>query len=586
MTARIRWAVLGTLWITLFVLASYGFREQAEHGHIGRSNLDIVYLVFQLITLQFNGATAVLNWRLEIARFLAPALAFSTVLQSASLVFADEFRRLRLTYVRNHTIICGLDDVGTRLAQAFAARGDRVVAIEIDATKPGIASARAAGVTVLIGDATDAGLLRAARVRTAVRLVAVCGDDAANVQVAAQAAHVLGDRGAKALRCAVHLDDAELATLLRAADLDGRGSVRLSFFNTHERGARALLAENRPFSADNTDRAGRADGADDVDSTRSRPHIVLFGLGQLGRSLVVNLTQQWAELASTTDTTPTPLRITLVDESASGRWQTLCAQHPALQTGCHATTVDFDLNSPTSAGVDDLRAVFIHDAPTWVAIAYADESLSLATGFFLYQSLGVRSIPVVVRTRTVAGLGSLLIPGDRPVGALRTMRAFPFLDRTCTIGTVEAGVREQLAQAVHEDYLLQRHPERRHLERPWDELDDDERDLSRRRVDGILSDLAALGCELAPLRRWGVAEISFTDDEIEQLAEREHARWAADRIAAGWTYGPVRDDSAKKNSLLVDWHDVPDDVHALNIESARALPVMLARAGFEPVRLG
>ena len=580
MTARIRWGVLGTLWVTLFVLAGYGFREQAEHGHIGRSNLDIVYLVFQLITLQFNGATAVLNWRLEIARFLAPTLAFSTVLQSASLVFAEEFRRLRLTYVRNHTIICGLDDVGTRLAQAFAARGDRVVAIEIDATNPGIASARAAGVTVLVGDATDAGLLRAARVRTAVRLVAVCGDDAANVQVAAQAAHVLGDHGdhgGKALRCAVHLDDAELATLLRAADLDGRGSVRLSFFNTHERGARALLAENRPFSAEN---------ADTDDDTGGRPHVVLFGLGQLGRSLVVNLAQQWAELTGSTDASSPPLRITLVDESASGRWQTLCAKHPALVAGCHATTLDFDLNSPTASGVDDLRAVFVHEAPTWVAIAYADESLSLSTGFFLYQSLGVRSIPIVVRTRTVAGLGSLLIPGDTPVGALPTMRAFPFLDRTCTIGTVEAGVREQLAQAVHEDYLLQRHQEQRALQRPWDELDDDERDLSRRRVDGILSDLAALGCELGPLGRWGVAETSFTDDEIEQLAEREHARWAADRIAAGWTYGSVRDDIAKKNPLLVDWHDVPDDVHAVNVESARALPVMLARAGFEPVRLG
>ena len=584
MTARIRWGALGTLWVTLFVLASYGFREQAERGHIGRSNLDIVYLIFQLITLQFNGATAVLNWRLEIVRFLAPTLAFSTVLQSASLVFAEEFRRLRLTYVRNHTIICGLDDVGTRLAQAFAARGDRVVAIEIDATNPGIASARAAGVTVLVGDATDAGLLRAARVRSAVRLIAVCGDDAANVQVAAQAAHVIGDHGdhgGKALRCAVHLDDAELATLLRAADLDGRGSVRLSFFNTHERGARALLAENQPFSAENA-------GTDE--SAGGRPHVVLFGLGQLGRSLVVSLAQQWAELTGSGDASPPPLRITLVDESASGRWKTLCAQHPALETGCHATTLDFDLDSPTASGVDDLRSVFVDEAPTWVAIAYADESLSLSTGFFLHQSLGVRSIPIVVRTRTVAGLGSLLIPGDMPVGALRMIRAFPFLDRTCTIGTVEAGVREQLAQAVHEDYLLQRDPDQRHpeqssLQRPWDELDDDERDLSRRRVDGILGDLAALGCELGPLRRWGVAETSFSDEEIEQLGEREHARWAVDRIAAGWTHGAVRDDIAKKNPLLVDWHELPDDVHAVNIESARALPAMLARAGFEPVRL-
>jgi len=570
MSARVRWFVIGLLWFILFVLASTGFREQATTTGVGRENLDILYLIFQLITLQYNGADAVLNWRLEIARFLAPAMAFSTVLQSASLVFADEFRRLRLQYVRNHTIICGLDDVGTRLAQAFTARGDRVVAIELDGASAGIASARAAGATVLIGDATDAGLLRAARVAQAVRLIAVCGDDAANVQVAAQAVNVIGDHEGKALRCAVHLNDAELATLLRAADLERRGAVRMSFFNTHERGARALLAENRPF-------AGIADGAEDPQSA----HVVLFGLGQLGRSLVVNLAQQWAELA-----TGTLLRITLVDTAASGRWQTLALQHPALESACDATALDFDFGVPTAASVEALRTLFERDAPTWVVIAYAEEALALSTAFFLYQSLNVRTVPVVVRTRTTAGLGALLIPGEQSSGALRTMRVFPFLDRTCTIGAVEAGVREQLAQAVHEDYLGQLAPESNNaMNRPWDELDDDERDLSRRRVDGILGDLAAIGCELGPLRRWGVADTELSEAEIEQLAQREHARWMADRRAAGWTYGERRDDQTKRNPLLVEWESLDDDVRAANIESARALPVLLSRAGFEPVRV-
>jgi hypothetical protein len=166
------------------------------------------------------------------------------------------------------------------------------------------------------------------------------------------------------------------------------------------------------------------------------------------------------------------------------------------------------------------------------------------------------------------------------------MRVFPFLDRTCTIGAVEAGVREQLAQAVHENYLSQLAPESDNaMNRPWDDLDDDERDLSRRRVDGILGDLSAIGCELGPLRRWGVADTELSDAEIEQLAQREHARWMADRLAAGWTYGERRDDQTKRNPLLVEWEALNDDVKSANIESARALPVLLSRAGFEPVRL-
>jgi len=563
--ARARWLVLGALWVLLFLLASTGFRQQANAAHIGRSNLDILYLIFQLITLQYNGADAILNWRLEIARFLAPAMAFSTVLQSASLVFADEFRRLRLQYARNHTVVCGLGDVGTRLAQAFVMNGDRVVAIESDPSCSGVASAKAAGVAVLIGDASDPALLRTARVARAVRLVAVCGNDATNVQIASQAVPVVGDRGGKALRCSVHLDDAEMATLLRAADLDHHGAVRMSFFNTHERAARALLAEYSPFMVEPSGQL-------------ASNHIVLFGLGQLGRSLVVNLAQQWAELNPID-----PLRITIIDEAASGRWEALRLEHPALTAGCDPQVLDFDLKAPTANGVDALQQLFAEDNPTWVVVAHVDESLSLSTALFLYQSLGVRKVPIIVRTRTEVGLGALLIPGETRSDAFPTMRAFPFLDRTCTIEAVEAGVREQLARAVHEDYLLRNKAEV-HLTKTWDQLDDDERDLSRRRVDGILGDLASIGCELGPLRRWGAPSTTFTDAEVEQLAEREHIRWHDDRLEAGWTYGETRDNAARKNPMLVPWEELPAETRRTNIESVRALPMMLARAGFEAVR--
>ena len=59
----------------------------------------------------------------------------------------------------------------------------------------------------------------------------------------------------------------------------------------------------------------------------------------------------------------------------------------------------------------------------------------------------------------------------------------------------------------------------------------------------------------------------------------------ADRRAAGWTYGERRDDQAKHNPLLVEWESLDDAVRAANVESARALPVLLSRAGFEPVRV-
>jgi RyR domain len=45
---------------------------------------------------------------------------------------------------------------------------------------------------------------------------------------------------------------------------------------------------------------------------------------------------------------------------------------------------------------------------------------------------------------------------------------------------------------------------------------------------------------------------------LERLAENTHDVWAATRIADGWTYGPARDDKAKKHPCLVPYSELPE----------------------------
>jgi hypothetical protein len=369
----------------------------------------------------------------------------------------------------------------------------------------------------------------------------------------------------QALRCAVQLSDVELASLLRAADLDAAGDVRLSYFNLYERAARALLSENPPF--------------DSAASSGGRPLVI--GLGQFGRSLVVALGQQWAHRHPGVE-----LRATLVDANASGRWAELTLRHPALAEVCRPDLVDLDLEAPSAAGLEAFARLLDEDPPSWVAVVVDDERLALANAVFLHQRLDRGSVPVVVRMGSASGLGAVLDPISGSEQAFPGVTVFPFLDRTCTPEAVDGGIREQLAEAVHEDYLTAqpKHAPAEGLRRPWGDLDDDQRDLSRRRVDGIVGDLAAIGCELQPLRRWGDPTVQLTEDEVERLAEREHRRWYDDRVAAGWTYGEARDDAALRNPLLVDWSELPADARQYNLDAVRALLPMLARAGFEAVR--
>jgi ryanodine receptor 2 len=44
----------------------------------------------------------------------------------------------------------------------------------------------------------------------------------------------------------------------------------------------------------------------------------------------------------------------------------------------------------------------------------------------------------------------------------------------------------------------------------------------------------------------------------ERLAANAHDIWARHRLAEGWTYGPSRDDRAKKHPDLVPYAELPD----------------------------
>lgn len=563
-SSRGRWYALAALWVVVLVLGIGGFLQQADDAGEPRPFLDTLYLTLQLATLDYSGSSGPMNWRLEVARFTVPIMAASTVLQTASVVFAAEVNRWRISRSHGHTVVAGLGEVGRRLARSLADAGERVVGIDPDPAHVDAVRGADDRIAVIVGDPTDPATLARLRVERARRLVVATGEDATNVAVATAAASVAdGHRGRRtALRCAVQLSDAELATVLRTADLDARGGVRIGYFSLHERAARALLSENPPFEGDS-----------------HRPMVI--GLGRFGRSLVLALGQQWAHQHS-----HAKLPLTLVDAHAGGRWAELALRHPGLAQITSPTLIEVDLGSPSGAGMDQLARALEEQTPTWVAIVVDDEPLALANAVFLQQRLPRGAVPIVVRMGSAAGLGTLVDPVSGSERSFPGVRVFPLLDRTCTVASIEGGVREQLAEAVHEDYLASLDPASTasELRRPWAELDDDERDLSRRRVDGIIDDLAAVGCELVPLRRWGAPELAFTEEETERLASREHQRWYDDRTAAGWTHGEVRDNDTLRNPLLVPWERLGDEARRDNLEAVRALQPMLARAGFEAVR--
>ncbi len=108
--------------------------------------------------------------------------------------------------LRGHVVIFGLGNAGIRVMARFRDLGVPVVGIERDPEARGIAAARGLDVPVVTGDHPTDEALRRARVGTARAVVAVTGDDVANLEAALEARAINPD-----VRVVVRLFDDDFA---------------------------------------------------------------------------------------------------------------------------------------------------------------------------------------------------------------------------------------------------------------------------------------------------------------------------------------------------------------------------------------
>jgi Trk K+ transport system NAD-binding subunit len=95
--------------------------------------------------------------------------------------------------VRGHVVVIGLGNVGTRVATLIHSLGIPVVCIERDESVRGILAVRAQDIPVLTGEAPLEHHLRQARVHRSRAVVALTGDDAANLEACLEARAIAPD---------------------------------------------------------------------------------------------------------------------------------------------------------------------------------------------------------------------------------------------------------------------------------------------------------------------------------------------------------------------------------------------------------
>ena len=148
--------------------------------------------------------------------------------------------------------------------------------------------------------------------------------------------------------------------------------------------------------------------------------------------------------------------------------------------------------------------------------------------------------------------------------------------------------REELGRAVHERYLAEQAdsaaPDDAAM-RGWEALPEHLRESNRRQADHVAATLREIGCDIMPVTGREPTLARFSVAEIETMAAAEHARWVAERRLGGWVQHPVRDVERRRTPYLVPYDELPDDIRERDRQAVRAIPELLAMAGFEVHRL-
>jgi hypothetical protein len=545
------------LGFSVVVLGTYGFTE------IGFDFWESLFKSFQLYAIAGGDLTSGDPFALNFARVLGPLLVGFAAIRGLLVLSREQLRLVGFRlFRRGHIVIAGLGDVGFTLAERLNQLGARVIAIDINSANPAIEGCKERGISTLIGDASDSGLLRAACVHRAKHLIIAPGADSVTIDVLAATAAITEGRELDPLRVIAHIEDRALWRALQAHSLT-RGqapSVHVELFNLYEAAGRRVLGAHPPFEAETT-------------RERSGPGVLVVADQAIAEVLVVNVARLWR---NSRVHTRAKVEITLAGPGTEAEVERIRDRYPAIDGIAHLEPWEVDLASP------DLHQSKRSREAGRVYVALGNEAHGVASALTL-AAVRVQPAPVVLVVNDER-LGAREIAGE--ADAAGAIALFGILDLVLDEHFLVGGLQETLAEAIHDGYY------REQLAaggaalpnvKPWNALDDTAKASSRDSAADIPNKLAKLGCVVVPA---ALAEAEQSqevyrqrlDGRLEELAEAEHERWMAERARSGFSYGPERTGSFHPS--MKPYRELTEPERQKDRDMITRLPAQLAMAGF------
>ena len=507
-------------------------------------------------------------WQLVIAQVLVPSIA---LLSAAQLFLTGVRKNIRTAMVRrkfNHTVVCGLGDVGMQVIENLGGAGQFIAAVDLLDDSPGAATCEKSGVPVLQGDAKNPQVLLAAGIRRAQTAIICTGSDSENMDIALQIKAIYelpGHLKSSRIQVLAQLRNDWMHKRLIGSDKGSMGSnkVDLRLFNPFMNAARMLIKRlHLPPSWEFEARA-----------------FVVIGFGAYGREITEHLIRACPVAPGRT------LNILVLDQKADQAAESFPIANPVA-----AALASFEfITASVAPGSPDLQRIVAKKLESaepllGVAVALGNDELSLCSALEIRSLLdcaGHLHVPVYVRLEHYRRLGELVRNIENKSNFSDRLQIFGTLEETLSADVLLGSHLDAFAQALQEEYRLRpRDTINPAADVPWHELPEFMKMSNRWRADHtpLLMELA--GLHVARDVQSPVV-VALSPEQIELLAELEHRRYTIERRLIEW-----RQSIQRFSTHLEDWDHLSEEYKEDNRKEVAGLPKIMARLGMEihPVR--
>ncbi|MBI3438282.1 MAG: NAD-binding protein [Proteobacteria bacterium] len=521
----------------------------------------------------------VTNEQLNLVRFAALAVPIVGLLFAFSGALGQHLAQSFNLRASHHVVIAGDSPPALSLALDCRKSRDAVILIAQDLPEDTQLGLRRKGVIVLEGDARHIETLRAARAHYAAHVVAFEPDDTVNLQIEAAVRRLVGNSKRRP-PISVHVSTRSPMLLKEAREMRSaqmrqnkmQGSpVDPKPFSIEEMAARALIQRET---------GELLTVAQQLQSDRL--HFVFFGFDQGAESVAERV------LASLWSTQFAPPRLTVLvpdpvtAEAGFKARHREAFMHPELWA---ADVAFLPFNWDMAAiGPEILDAVEQQRGrPTAAIVSTGSDPGNIHLGIALKRACnhGMRwPIPIFMRETSQSEFSQQYAHGDDTPDLDAYLQAFGAHQLIATRAKIIEGALDRGAAVAHEHYnkgLGQKDPmSMRELQaamRDWGEVLETFRAANRAVADAAMTKVWDAGWRPAANGEKGDTAPTIPAELMPRMAEREHDRWVAERLMAGWrptTQGEKRNNDLMAHDKLASWSALTDDDKNNDVVQVRA----------------